>query len=319
MTMLLSVQDLHVEFRARRGFAPVLDGVTLAVDSGQTLAVIGESGCGKSVTARAVMGLIRPPRARTTGGAIRLDGADLLTMQEEARRRLQATTVAMVFQDALSALNPVVCVGQQVAELFRVHRGMPRREAKRAAIEVLDMVRIPAAAARYGDYPHQFSGGMRQRVGIEMAIALRPKVIIADEPTTALDVTVQAQIIKLLGDLQRDHGCAIVLISHDMGVVANLADRVAIMYAGRVVEEAPAVRIYEKPSHPYTEALLGAVPRAGRPLTVIPGGPPSLALSDAGCRFRDRCVHRFEPCETAPAMRPLAPESLVACHLGERS
>jgi oligopeptide/dipeptide ABC transporter ATP-binding protein len=314
--MLLSVEDLRVEFRAKRGWLPVLSGVSLSVSAGQTLAVLGESGCGKSVSARAVMGLVRPPRGRITGGAIRLEGADLLTMPSEARRRLRATTVAMVFQDALSALNPVLTVGSQIAELFRVHRGMSRGDARRAAVEVLDMVRIPAAAARYGDYPHQFSGGMRQRAGIAMAIALRPKVIIADEPTTALDVTIQAQIIRLLGELQREHDMALVLISHDMGVVADLADRVAVMYAGRVVEEAPAVSVYRDPAHPYTRALLGAVPRAGHELTVIPGGPPPPG-DDAGCAFRSRCAYRHDACEVSPAMTELGPGRSAACHLAE--
>ena len=317
MTMLLSVEDLRVEFRTRRQWLPVVRGVSPSVDAGQTLAVLGESGCGKSVTARAVMGLVRPPRGRVTGGAVRLDGADLLTMEPEARRRLRAATVAMIFQDALSALNPVLPVGSQIAELFRVHRGMSRADARRAAIEMLDVVRIPAAARRYRDYPHQFSGGMRQRAGIAMAIALRPKVVIADEPTTALDVTVQAQIMRLLGELQREHAMALVLISHDMGVVADLADHVAVMYAGRVVETSTVVSIYSKPAHPYTRALLGAVPRAGRELTVIPGAPPPPGGPDAGCAFRGRCELRADECESLPATRVIGAGRSVACHRAE--
>ena len=300
---LLSVEDLHVEFG--RPAVTVLSGVTYAVNAGETLAVLGESGCGKSVTARAIMGLIRPPTGRIGSGAVRMHGVDLLSLPADTRRRLRASTVAMVFQDALSALNPVLTVGHQIAELFRVHEGMSLRAARRSAVEVLEMVRIPAARERAGDYPHQFSGGMRQRVGIALAIALRPKVIIADEPTTALDVTVQAQIIALLGELQREYGTALVLISHDMGVVADIADRVAVMYAGRVVEQASADDVYARPRHPYTEAMLGAVPRPGqrgRPLAVIPGSPPDLSVPDAGCRFRPRCGYGGAACERAPRM-----------------
>uniref|UniRef100_UPI0013B47491 ABC transporter ATP-binding protein n=1 Tax=Nonomuraea lactucae TaxID=2249762 RepID=UPI0013B47491 len=272
----LAVSGLHV----RLGRARVVNGVEYAVERCETLAVLGESGSGKSVTARAIMGLVRPPVGTVTAGTARLRGVDLLALPEEARRRLRGTTIAMVFQDALCALNPVLSVGYQIAELFRAHRGLSRRQAHRRAVEVLDLVRIPAAERRARDYPHQFSGGMRQRVGIGLAIALNPQVIIADEPTTALDVTVQAQILRLLGEIQREHGTALVLITHDMGVVADVADRVAVMYAGRVVEQGGAAEVYARPAHPYTEALLGAIPRPslrGRRLAVIPGAPPDPA------------------------------------------
>jgi oligopeptide/dipeptide ABC transporter ATP-binding protein len=314
---LLAVSDLRVRF----GATTVVDGVGYEVDGGQTLAVLGESGSGKSVTARAIMGLVRPPRGAVTAGSARLRGVDLLTLAEEERRRLRGTTIAMVFQDALSALNPVLSVGYQIAELFRAHQGLSRKEAARRAVEVLDLVRIPSAARRARDYPHQFSGGMRQRVGIGLAIALNPQVIIADEPTTALDVTVQAQIIRLLGELQREHGTALVLITHDMGVVADIADRVAVMYAGRVVEQGAAAEVYARPAHPYTEALLGAIPRPelrGRRLAVIPGAPPDPGRPEPGCRFRPRCGYAGDACGQQPPAREIGPGRLTACHEWER-
>ncbi|TMR88943.1 ABC transporter ATP-binding protein [Nonomuraea basaltis] len=309
---LLAVSGLRVSF----GQTTVVNGVDYTVDGRQTLAVLGESGSGKSVTARAVMGLVRP-----AAGSARLRGVDLLTLPEEARRRLRATTIAMVFQDALSALNPVLSVGYQIAELFRAHRGLSRKQAHQRAVEVLDLVRIPSAARRARDYPHQFSGGMRQRVGIGLAIALNPQVIIADEPTTALDVTVQAQIMRLLGEIQREHGTALVLITHDMGVVADIADRVAVMYAGRVVEQGSAAEVYARPAHPYTEALLGAIPRPrlrGRRLAVIPGAPPDLAAPDPGCRFLPRCGYGTAACAEAPPAHQIEPGRLTACHEWER-
>ncbi|GAA2880202.1 ABC transporter ATP-binding protein [Streptosporangium fragile] len=318
---LLAVEDLHVEFASPHGAVRVLNGVGYTVEAGETLAVLGESGSGKSVTARAIMGLVRPPRGRVTAGAVRLRGVDLLALPEEGRRRLRGTTVAMVFQDALSALNPVLTVGDQIAELFRAHRGLSRKDARREAVAVLDAVRIPAAARRAGDYPHQFSGGMRQRVGIALAIALRPQVIIADEPTTALDVTVQAQIIRLLGEIQREHGTGLVLITHDMGVVAEIADRVAVMYAGRVLERGTAAEVYARPAHPYTEALLDAVPRPdlrGRPLAVIPGAPPDMARPEPGCAFRPRCGYAAAACAQAAPAHEIGPGRLTACHEWKR-
>ncbi|MEV4105223.1 ABC transporter ATP-binding protein [Nonomuraea sp. NPDC049649] len=317
MSPVLAVSDLHVRF----GAAHVVNGAGFSVAAGETLALLGESGSGKSVTARAVMGLVRPPRGQVTAGTVLLHGRDLLTLPEEELRKLRGTTISMVFQDALSALNPVLSVGYQIAELFRVHRGMTRKEARRAATDVLGQVRIPDAKRRADDYPHQFSGGMRQRVGIALAIALRPEVIIADEPTTALDVTVQAQILRLLGEIQREHGTALVLITHDMGVVADVADRVAVMYAGRVVEQATAAEVYAAPRHPYTEALLGAIPRPqlrGRRLSVIPGSPPDLSAPDPGCRFRPRCRYAGDGCTRAPVEHDLGDGRHTACHEWER-
>ncbi|MFI7450281.1 ABC transporter ATP-binding protein [Nonomuraea sp. NPDC049714] len=314
---ILAVSGLHVRF----GATHVVNGVGFSVAAGQTLALLGESGSGKSVTARAIMGLVRPPRGQITAGTVLLHGQDLLALPEEQRRKLRSTTISMVFQDALSALNPVLSVGYQIAELFREHRGMSRAEARRAAVDVLGQVRIPAAARRAGDYPHQFSGGMRQRVGIALAIALRPDVIIADEPTTALDVTVQAQILRLLAEIQREHGTALVLITHDMSVVAQVADQVAVMYAGRVVEQAATGQIYAAPRHPYTEALLGAIPRPhlrGRQLPVIPGAPPDLSVPDPGCRFRPRCRYGADACKQAPPEHDLGDGRRTACHEWER-
>ncbi|PZG43418.1 methionine ABC transporter ATP-binding protein [Spongiactinospora gelatinilytica] len=314
---VLTVSDLHV----RLGSTHVVNGAGFSLAAGRTLALLGESGSGKSVTARTIMGLIRPPHGRVTAGTVLLHGQDLLAMPEERRRALRSTTISMVFQDALSALNPVLSVGYQIAELFRAHRGMSRAEARRAAVDVLGQVRIPAAARRAGDYPHQFSGGMRQRVGIALAIALRPDVIIADEPTTALDVTVQAQILRLLGDIQREHGTALLLITHDMGVVADMADRVAVMYAGRVVEQATAAEVFARPRHPYSEALLGAIPRPhlrGRELAVISGAPPDLSVPDEGCRFRTRCRYRIEDCERNPPEHDLGGGRSTACHEWEK-
>ena len=239
-------------------------GVNFTLREGETLGILGESGCGKSVTAQAIMGILDIPPARIAGGQVRYRGVDLLQMDEAKRRHVRANKIAMVFQDALSSLNPVFTVGWQIGELFRKHQGANRREAKAKAIEMLELVGIPAAASRVNDYPHQFSGGMRQRVMIAMALALKPDIIIADEPTTALDVTVQAQVMRLLADLQQEMKMGLILITHDMGVVADVADKICVMYAGNAVEQADVYQIYERPAHPYTKALLRVDP-AGRP------------------------------------------------------
>ena len=290
---LLELRDLSVEFHTRDGVARVINGVSFHVDAGETLAVLGESGSGKSVTAQAIMGILDMPPARIGGGQVLWQGQDLLTMAPEARRELRGAAIAMVFQDSLSALNPVFPVGWQIAEALRVRQGVPRAEAGRRAAELMDRVHIPAAKARLDDYPHQFSGGMRQRVMIAMALALGPRLLIADEPTTALDVTVQAQIMDLLAELQRDTGMALILITHDLGVVASVADRIAVMYAGRVVEQADVHALYERPAHPYTRALLDSIPRRyrhGQPLRTIQGLPPNLLripqIGRASCRER---------------------------------
>ena len=313
---LLDVRGLAVEFRTPDGVVSAVNGVDFAVSPGETLAILGESGSGKSVTAQAVMGLIEPPGV-VTAGAVHFRGADLLAAGPEERRRARGEGIAMVFQDPLSALNPVYSVGFQVAEMFRVHRGLPRREARRRAVELLERVRIPSAAERVGDYPHQFSGGMRQRVMIAMALALDPDVLIADEPTTALDVTVQAQILELLAALQAETGMGLVLITHDLGVAAEVADRVAVMYAGRVVETGPAAEVLVAPRHPYTEGLLASVPRgAGRErrLEPIRGAPPSLSRIPPGCPFHPRCPYAVEQCAGAvPPLAAVSPGRSSAC------
>jgi len=269
---LLEVRDLHIEFRTGDGVAKVINGVSYHLDAGEALAVLGESGSGKSVTAQAIMGILDIPPGKITSGAIFYQGRDLLKASEEDRRQVRGHDIAMIFQDALSALNPVFTVGFQLGELFRKHRGMSRQAAKARAVELLDLVRIPAAKDRINDFPHQFSGGMRQRVMIAMALALEPEILIADEPTTALDVTVQAQVMGLLAELQSERNMSLILITHDMGVVADVADEISVMYAGRVVEDAPVRDIYARPAHPYTKALLESIPRVdmkGQDLAVI--------------------------------------------------
>jgi oligopeptide transport system ATP-binding protein len=316
---LLEVTDLHVEFRTADGVAHAVNGADVRLAPGETLAILGESGCGKSVTAQAIMGILDTPPGYVTRGEIRYRGLDLLRLPENQRRKVRANRIAMIFQDALSALNPVYTVGFQLAELFRVHRGLSRSDAKRRAADLLDQVRIPGARDRLADYPHQFSGGMRQRVMIAMALALDPEVLIADEPTTALDVTVQAQIMSLLADLRRQRDMGLILITHDMGVVADVADRISVMYAGRVVEEAPVHDIYARPAHPYTKALLESIPRLdrkGRQLNVIRGLPPSLTDIPPGCPFHPRCGYVREVCRHDPPPPPyaVAPARTARCH-----
>ncbi|GIM92750.1 ABC transporter ATP-binding protein [Paractinoplanes toevensis] len=316
---LLHVDDLHVEFRTRDGVAKAVNGASFYLQPGETLAILGESGCGKSVTAQAVMGILDSPPGHVTGGQVLYRGVDLLKLAEKDRRQFRANRIAMIFQDALSALNPVYTVGFQLAELFRKHRGMSRSAAKLKAIELLDQVRIPAAKDRINDYPHQFSGGMRQRVMIAMALALDPEVLIADEPTTALDVTVQAQIMGLLAELQRQRNMGLLLITHDMGVVADVADRISVMYAGKIVEEAPVHDIYARPAHPYTKALLESIPRLdhkGRELNVIRGLPPSLTDIPKGCAFHPRCGYAREICrmDQEPPAYQIAAHRIARCH-----
>ncbi|MFI8191031.1 ABC transporter ATP-binding protein [Streptomyces sp. NPDC085946] len=299
--MLLQVRDLHVEFRTREGVARAVNGVTCHVDAGETLAVLGESGSGKSVTAQAVMGILDTPPGRITGGEILFRGRDLLGLREEERRAVRGSGMAMIFQDALSALNPVMSVGDQLGEMFVVHRGLSRKDARARAVELMDRVRIPAAKERVRQYPHQFSGGMRQRIMIAMALALEPDLIIADEPTTALDVTVQAQVMELLAELRREYRMGLILITHDLGVVADVADRIAVMYAGRIVESAPVHDLYKAPAHPYTRGLLDSVPRLdrkGRELHAVKGLPPSLLDVPSGCAFHPRCPMARDVCRT---------------------
>ena len=322
---LLEVRDLHVEFRTRDGVAKAVNGVNYTVDAGETLAVLGESGSGKSVTAQAIMGILDMPPGRIPQGEIRFRGQDMLRMSEEERRKIRGRSIAMIFQDALSALNPVLSVGYQLGEMFRVHEGLSKKAAKTKAIEMMDRVKIPAAAARVNDYPHQFSGGMRQRIMIAMALSLAPDLIIADEPTTALDVTVQAQVMDLLAELQREYQMGLILITHDLGVVADVADKIAVMYAGRIVEHAPVHELYKRPAHPYTKGLLDSIPRLdqkGQELYAIKGLPPNLLRTPAGCAFNPRCSMAQDVCRTdVPGLLPVTerddtelPGRESACH-----
>ncbi|HEX2361101.1 MAG TPA: ABC transporter ATP-binding protein [Jiangellaceae bacterium] len=315
---LLEVDNLQVEFRTRDGVAKAVNGVSYTVDEGETLAVLGESGSGKSVTAQAVMGILDSPPGFVTGGAVRFRGQDLLALPEDERRVYRGRNIAMIFQDALSSLNPVFSVGWQIGEMFRVHEGLSKRDAQERAIGLMDQVRIPAARERVGDYPHQFSGGMRQRIMIAMAIALDPDVLIADEPTTALDVTVQAQIMELLADLQRERKMGLILITHDLGVVADVADKISVMYAGRIMEKAPVGEIYARPAHPYTKGLLESIPRLdlkGKELSAIRGLPPSLTRIPPGCEFNPRCPYAQQICrDERPPLFDVAPGRQSACH-----
>ncbi|MFJ3199368.1 ABC transporter ATP-binding protein [Streptomyces sp. NPDC086989] len=315
--MLLEVRDLHVEFRTRDGVAKAVNGVDYSVDEGETLAVLGESGSGKSVTAQAVMGILDVPPGRIAGGEILFKGRDLLRMKEDERRRIRGAEMAMIFQDALSSLNPVLSVGAQLGEMYEVHRGMSRKDARAKAVELMDRVKIPAAKQRVGDYPHQFSGGMRQRIMIAMALALEPSLIIADEPTTALDVTVQAQVMDLLAELRRELNMGLILITHDLGVVADVADKIAVMYAGRIVESAPVHQIYAAPAHPYTRGLLDSIPRLdqkGQELYAIKGLPPNLLAIPPGCAFNPRCPMAQAVCRTeVPPLADVAPDRASAC------
>ncbi|RCH66293.1 ABC transporter ATP-binding protein [Streptomyces sp. SDr-06] len=322
---LLEVRDLHVEFHTREGVAKAVNGVNYSVNAGETLAVLGESGSGKSVTAQAIMGILDMPPGKIPQGEILFHGQDMLKMSNEERRKIRGRKIAMIFQDALSALNPVLNVGYQLGEMFQVHQGLSRKDAKLKAIELMDKVKIPAAKARVTDYPHQFSGGMRQRIMIAMALALEPDLIIADEPTTALDVTVQAQVMDLLAELQREYNMGLILITHDLGVVADVADKIAVMYAGRIVEQAPVHEIYKRPAHPYTKGLLASIPRLdqkGQELYAIKGLPPNLLKIPTGCAFNPRCPQAQDICrEEVPALLPVTEQDgtdLVgrgsACH-----
>jgi oligopeptide transport system ATP-binding protein len=298
---LLEVRDLHVEFHTRDALIKAVNGVNYSVAAGETLAVLGESGSGKSVTAQAIMGILDMPPGRIPKGEVLYRGQDMLKMSFEERRKLRGRKIAMIFQDALSALNPVYSVGFQLGEMFRMHQGMSRKAAKVKAIELMDRVGIPAAKERVNDFPHQFSGGMRQRIMIAMALALEPDLIIADEPTTALDVTVQAQVMDLLAELQREYNMGLILITHDLGVVADVADKIAVMYAGRIVETAPVHELYKSPAHPYTRGLLESIPRLdqkGQELFAIKGLPPNMAKPPTGCAFHPRCPKVQDICRT---------------------
>ena len=320
---LLEVESLEVEFSTRQGVARVLDGIALSLEPGRTLGIVGESGCGKSMTALSIMRLVPVPPGRIGAGSVRLNGEDLLQVTEKRMREVRGKDISMIFQEPMTSLNPVYSIGDQIAETVRLHEGLGRRASLDRAVEMLKAVHIPAAERRVREFPHQMSGGMRQRVMIAMALACRPSVLIADEPTTALDVTVQAQVFDLLKELQEKTGTAIILISHDMGVIAEMADRVMVMYAGRIVEEASTDEILENPKHPYTQGLIACVPHLEEEppperavLTEIPGVVPSLTELGSGCSYAPRCAYAADRCRRkAPEPLEVGEEHRVACWL----
>jgi len=319
---LLEIKGLKTHFKTDDGWLHAVDGVDMTVDAGETLGVVGESGCGKSVTAKTVMKLIDMPPGKIVGGQVLWQGRDLVPLSADEMRKIRAKEIAIIFQEPMTSLNPVYTVGEQVAESVRLHEGLSRKDAMDRAVEMLRLVRIPTAERRVRDYPHQFSGGMRQRVMIAIALACNPKLLIADEPTTALDVTIQAQILDLIGELKERLGMAVMLITHAMGVVAETAQRVVVMYAGKVVEEAPVGELFAHPRHPYTQGLIRSIPRIDLAAThkmrleAIAGTVPKLVAPPEGCRFAPRCKYAMAACTSAtPPLRTVAPGHKVACIL----
>jgi peptide/nickel transport system ATP-binding protein len=320
--MLLSIQGLKVHFNTDDGWLHAVDGVDISIDRGETVCVVGESGCGKSVTAMTVLKLLPMPPGRIVAGRVMWEGRDLVPLSNDEMRKIRAREIAIVFQEPMTALNPVYTVGEQVAEVLRLHENLSKRAALARAVEMLELVRIPTPQRRINDYPHQFSGGMRQRVMIAMALACNPKLLIADEPTTALDVTIQAQILDLINELKERLGMAVMLITHAMGVVAETAQRVVVMYAGKVIEEAPVHDLFAHPRHPYTQGLIRSIPRLDlaarehRRLEAIPGTVPSLLDPPPGCRFAARCRFATDDClKEVPPLREVEPGHKVACIL----
>ena len=317
---LLEVRDLRTYFHTEDGVARAVDGVSLEVERGEVLGVVGESGCGKSVTSLSIMGLVEAPGRIEDGSRIRFGGRELTGLSEKELRAIRGNDIAMIFQEPMTSLNPVYPVGDQVGEALRLHRGLSKKEARARAVELLRLVGIPVPERRVDEYPHQLSGGMRQRVMIAMALANEPDLLIADEPTTALDVTIQAQILELLLELRDRLGMGMVLVTHDLGVVAEVADRVVVMYAGQVVEEGPVEALFDRPAHPYTRGLLAAIPRpdqkAGR-LAVIPGTVPAPTHWPDGCRFRPRCPYAWDRCHEQPALLDAGPGQRARCWLVE--
>jgi oligopeptide/dipeptide ABC transporter ATP-binding protein len=320
---LLSIEELSVGFQTPEGTARAVDRVSFALDRSETLGIVGESGCGKSVTSLSILGLVPSPPGRIEAGRIGFEGANLLELDAEALRRIRGRDISMIFQEPMTSLNPVLPIGRQVAEPLMIHLGLDRSEALARAAEWLDRVKIPAARKRLEDYPHHLSGGMRQRVMIAMAMVCGPKLLIADEPTTALDVTIQAQILSLMVGLRQELGMSLLLITHNLGVVAQMADRVVVMYAGQVVEEATVADLFERPFHPYTRGLLRSMPHlkkgekhGGSRLQEIPGVVPPITLILPGCRFAERCPHAFGLCrETAPDLFPIRETQRARCWL----
>ena len=314
---LLSVRNLTTAFRTARGEITAVEDVSFDLDSGEILGIVGESGSGKSVTALTIMGLLPQPPARVAGGSVLFDGRDLTRLSDSAMQRIRGPGIAMVFQEPMTSLNPVFTIGEQIMETIRAHERLSSRALADRAVEMLEKVGIPSAAARMADYPHQLSGGQRQRVMLAMALVCRPRLLIADEPTTALDVTIQAQILDLLLDLRDEFGMAVIVITHNMGVVAETADRVLVMYAGRIVEQSPVTRLFDQPLHPYTRGLLECVPSLTQEqdrLVAIPGTLPEPARRPSGCRFRARCRYALPACAAEiPPLRQYAPEHDAAC------
>jgi oligopeptide/dipeptide ABC transporter ATP-binding protein len=317
---LLKIRGLKTVFASRDGTAAAVDGLDLELKKGETLGLVGESGCGKSVTALSIMRLVSSPAGRIVSGEILFQGIDLLRLTEAEMRRVRGNEISMVFQEPMTSLNPVFRVGDQIAEVFRLHRNMSRSEAASAAVQMLEKVGIPSPEDRVKDYPHQMSGGMRQRVMIAIALACDPKLMLADEPTTALDVTIQAQVLELMNEIKTSKGTGIILITHDLGIVAEMADRVAVMYTGMIVEEAPVKALFESPQHPYTIGLLKSIPRLDhrralqRPrLQVIAGMVPDLRHLPPGCTFQDRCPEVQSLCVQPPILEEKSPGRLVRC------
>jgi peptide/nickel transport system ATP-binding protein len=319
---LLEIKGLKTHFKTDDGWLHAVDGVDMVIDAGETLCVVGESGCGKSVTAKTVMKLIDMPPGKIVAGQVLWQGRDLVPLDADAMRKIRAKEIAIIFQEPMTSLNPVFTVGEQIAESVRLHEGLSKAEALNRAVEMLKLVRIPTPERRVRDYPHQFSGGMRQRVMIAIALACNPKLLIADEPTTALDVTIQAQILDLMQELKDRLGMAVMLITHAMGVVAETAQRVVVMYAGKVVEEAPVEQLFGRPRHPYTQGLIRSIPRIDTAavhkvrLEAIPGTVPKLIEPAEGCRFAGRCKYVTSEClKATPPLREVAPGHKVACIL----
>ena len=318
MASVLEVTGLKTQFFTQDGVVQAVNGITYELNEGETLGIVGESGCGKSVSVMSLMRLIPMPPGKIVGGQAIFEGRDLMEIDDDEMRSVRGNKIAMIFQDPMTSLNPVLTIGQQVSEALELHLGMSKSEGRQRTVELMEMVGIPSAADRVDDYPHQFSGGMRQRVMIAMGLSCNPQILIADEPTTALDVTIQAQIVDLVKKLRDEIGMAIIWITHDLGVVAGLADRVAVMYAGFIVEEAPVKDLYGDPRHPYTLGLLQSLPRLdeerGRRLASIEGLPPDLIALPEGCPFYARCDYRVDRCQVDnPPLEPVAPNHKVAC------
>ena len=317
---LLEIKNLKTYFEVRKSILKAVDDVSLSIEAGKTLGLVGESGCGKSVTAASIMGLIPIPPGKIAGGEIFFEEIDLLQLPESKMKKIRGNSISMIFQEPMTSLNPVFTVGDQVAEVIRLHQGLSRRETRDKVIEVFHMVGIPAAKSRINDYPHQMSGGMRQRVVIAMALACNPKLMIADEPTTALDVTIQAQILDLMNKLKEEAGASILFITHDLGVIAEMAQNVAVMYAGKVMEEADVDTLFSEPKHPYTIGLMRSIPalsqeKKRRRLSTIPGVVPSLFKLSEGCLFNERCTEAREECRRIePPIINLGNGHMVRCH-----